>query len=99
MKKESIKTWIADHAAAEFETDHICYYLHITDSGDIVDDASKADASFVCRLSPEDFGLTQEQYEAAENPEAVYEHEIDGDPIYERIISSLYDQAMKYLEG
>lgn len=98
LSKESIKTWIANHAAAEFETDHIDYYLHITDSGDIVNGVSEADASFICRLSPEDFGLTQEQYDNSENPEAVYEHEIDGDPIYEHIISSLYTQAIKYLE-
>lgn len=99
ITKEEIKSWIKNHAAAEFEPEHIDYYLHITDDGEVVDNFSKADKSFVCSLRPSDFGLTQEEYEAAENPEAIYSHEVDGDPIYEEIVENLLKQAQKYLEA
>ena len=99
ITKEEIKSWIKNHAAAEFEPEHIDYYLHITDDGEVVDNYSKADKSFVCSLRPEDFGLTQEEYETAENPEAIYSHEVDGDPIYEEIVENLLKQAQKYLES
>lgn len=98
ITREVIKNWIKNHAAAEFEPEHIDYYLHITDAGEIVDSCSKADKSFICSLRPEDFGLTQEEYETAENPEAIYQHEVDGDPIYEQIIDDLMSQARDYLE-
>lgn len=98
ITKEEIKSWIKNHAAAEFEPERIDYYLHITDDGEVVDNYSKADKSFVCSLRPEDFGLTQEEYETAENPEAIYQHEVDGDPIFEKIIDDLMSQARDYLK-
>lgn len=98
ITKEAIKSWIKNHAAAEFEPDRIDYYLHITDEGEVVDDYSKADKSFICSLRPEDFGLTWEEYETAENPEAIYQHEVDGDPIFEKIIDNLMSQALNYLQ-
>lgn len=98
ITREAIKNWIKNHAAAEFEPESIDYYLHITDEGEIVDSCSKADKTFICSLRPEDFGLTQEEYETAENPEAIYQHEVDGDPVYEQIIDDLMSQARDYLE-
>lgn len=98
ITSEAIKNWIKNHAAAEFEPESIDYYLHITDAGEIVDSCAKADKSFICSLHPEDFGLTQEEYETAENPEVIYQHEVDGDPIYERIVENLFKQAQRYLE-
>ena len=98
ITREAIKEWIKNHAAAEFEPDRIDYYLHITDEGEVVDDYSKADKTFICSLRPEDFGLAQEEYKAAENPEAIYQHEVDGDPIFEKIIDNLMSQALNYLQ-
>ena len=98
ITREAIKNWIKNHAAAEFEPESIDYYLHITDEGEIVDSCSKADKTFICSLRPEDFGLAQEEYETAENPEAIYQHEVDGDPVYEQIIDDLMSQARDYLE-
>lgn len=98
INREAIKEWIKNHGAAEFEPESIDYYLHITDEGEIVDSCSKADKSFIYSLRPEDFGLTQEEYKAAENPEAIYQHEVDGDPIYEEIVENLLKQAQAYLE-
>lgn len=97
ISKSTIKSWIINHAAAEFENDHIDYYLHITDSGEIVDNASKADKSIICTLTPEDYGMTLEEYRTAENPEVIYDHEVDGDPIFERIVNELYQEAAKYI--
>lgn len=97
ISKSAIKTWITTHSAAEFERDHIDYYLHITDAGEIVDDVRKADKSIVCTLTSEDYGMTLEEYQTAENPEAIYDHEVDGDPIFERIVDELYREATEYL--
>lgn len=97
ITKTTIKTWISTHAAAEFEEEKIVYYLHIKDDGSIADDVSAADASFTCELSPEDFGLTPEEYATAESPEPIYAHEVDGDPVYEQIVDDLLSQATAYL--
>ena len=97
--KSTIKTWITTHTAAEFESDHIDYYLHITDDGEIVDSASEADKSIICTLTPEDYGMTLEEYQTAENPEPVCDHEADGDPIFERIVDELYQEATEYINS
>lgn len=97
ITKTAVKTWISTHAAAEFEEEKIVYYLHIKDDGTIADDVSAADASFTCELSPEDFGLTQAEYAAAESPEQIYAHEVGGDPVYEQIVDNLLAQATAYL--
>lgn len=95
--KTGIKTWISNHAAAEFEEDKIVYYLHVREDGTLADDVSDADASLTVERSPEDFGLTPEEYASAESPEAVYAHEVDGDPVYEGIVDALLSQATAYL--
>lgn len=97
ITKTDIKTWISNHAAAEFEGDKIIYYLHMKADGTIADDVSDADASLTVELSPEDFSLTAEEYAAAENPEPIYAHEVDGDPVYEGIVDALLSQATAYL--
>lgn len=97
--EEAIIKYIATQPAAEFEASSIDYYLHILDNGEIVDDAAKADATFICRRSFDDFGLTSEEYEAAESPEAIYSHEVEGDPIFEDIVADLLKQANEYLEN
>lgn len=97
ITKTDIKTWISNHAAAEFEGDKIVYYLHIKADGTIADDVSDADASLTVELSPEDFGLTRAEYATAESPEPIYAHEVDGDPVYERIVNDLLAQATAYL--
>lgn len=97
ITKTDIKTWISNHAAAEFEEGRIVYYLHVKDDGTVADDSDSADASLTCALSPEDFGLTPEEYATAESPEPIYAHEVDGDPVYERIVNDLLAQATAYL--
>lgn len=97
ISKSAIKTWITTHSPAEFERDHIDYYLHITYAGEIVNDVRKADKSIVCTLIPEDYGMTLEEYQTAESPESVYDHEVDGDPIFERIVDELYQEATEYI--
>ena len=99
IDKDIIKEYLQRNISAEFEKDHIDYYLHITDSGEIVDSASKADKSIICTLTPEDYGMTLEEYQTAENPEVIYDHEVDGDPIFERIVDELYQEAAKYIDG
>lgn len=98
MTINEIRNHIKNVVAAEFERDSVDYYLHITDDGEIVDSVDKADCTFICHLSPEDYGMTTEEYQAAESPEAIYAHEEDGDPIFERIVADLYSQAKKYLD-
>ena len=45
------------------------------------------------------YGLTIDEYRMAKSPEVVYAHEVDGDPIFERIVASLYEQAEEYLKN
>ena len=98
MTKAEIREYIKNNTAAEFEADSIVYYLHISDDGKIVTSVEAADATFTTALKPEDYGMTQEQYQSAENPETVYSCEEDGNPIFEGIVDSLYEQAQKYLD-
>ena len=97
MTKAEIKNYIQTAAAAEFEDDKIVYYIHISDDGSLLKGCEDADETITCELSPEDYGMTEEEYRTAENPEAIYSHEIDGDPIYERIVDILFEKANKYI--
>lgn len=99
LSKKAIKEWIQEHEAADFEERAICYYLHITDSGEVVDSVDKADESFIVRVPIEEYGLTLDAYQHAESPEAIYAHEVDGDTLFERIIDELYRQAEEYIGG
>ena len=97
MKKQEIKNYIRNHAAADFEQTGVVYYLHITDDGEIVDSVSNADFTATVSISPEEYGYTMEEYRSVESPDPFYAHEEDGDPIFERIVSELYDEAKTYL--
>lgn len=97
MTKDEIRAHIKTAPATEFEADHIDYYLHVTDQGQIVQGASKADFSAVVTLTPEDYGLTLEEYDRTDVKDAIYAHEEDGDPLFERIIDELYTQAAAHL--
>ena len=99
LSKKAIKGWIQEHEAAEFEAREVRYYLHLTDTGEVVDSADKADESFGVRVPIEAYGLTLDEYRRAESPEAIYAHEEDGDPLFERIIDELYRQAEEYMSG
>ena len=99
LSKKAIKEWIQAHEAAEFEERAVCYYLHLTDTGEVAYSADKADESFIVRVPIEEYGLTLDEYQHAESPEAIYAHEVDGDPIFERIIDELYRQAEEYIGG
>lgn len=97
MTKDDIRAYIKTAPATEFEADHIDYYLHITDQGRIAQGASNADFSAVVTLTLEDYGLTQEEYDSSDVKDAIYAHEEDGDPLFERIIDELYTQAAAHL--
>ena len=97
ISKKAIKEWIQEHEAAEFEAQEVCYYLHITDSGEVVDSVDKADESFIVRVPIEEYGLTLEEYQHAESPEAIYAHEVDGDPIFERVTDELFRKSEDYM--
>lgn len=99
MTKTEIKNYIQTAAAAEFEDDKIVYYIHISDDGNLLKGYEKADKTITCELSPEDYGMTEEEYRTAESPEAIYDHEVDGDPIYERIVDTLFEKANKYIDA
>lgn len=96
LSRDSIKEYLKSHTAAEFEKDRIDYYLHVTNDKEIVEDRFKADQTFIYHLTPADYGMSQKEYEAAENPETIYSHEVDGDPIFERIVDNLLDQVNQY---
>lgn len=99
ISKKAIKEWIQEHEAADFEEREVCYYLHLTDTGEVVGSVDKADESFIVRVPIEEYGLTLDEYQHAESPEAIYAHEVDGDPIFERVTDELYRQAAEYMRG
>lgn len=98
MTINDIRNAIKNNISVEFENHSIDYYLRITDDGEIVDSVDKADCTFICHLSPYDYGMTMEEYHSSESPDEIYSHEVDGDPIFEKIVSDLYFQAKKYLD-
>ena len=89
---------------AEFQKDHVDYYLHVSEDGDIVSNVAHADESFIYPVTYESYGFTLEDIEADQCndfctiKDAIYAHEVDGDDIFEEIIENLCTQANKWLE-
>lgn len=84
---------------AEFETNHVAYYLHVTEDGEIVSDAAHADETFIYVVQYEHYGLenvSDERYNEIQN--TVYSHEVDGDEIFSEVVRNLCSQANKWLK-
>lgn len=102
MKKitdEIVAKALIKNQSAEFEPDHVDYYLHITAAGEIVPNMYEADETFVSSAHPTAYGFTLEQWQSGEvSTEDVYDHEIAGDPVFDQIVRDLTDQANAWLE-
>lgn len=89
---------------AEFQEDHVDYYLHVSEDGDIVSDVAHADESLIYSVPYERYGFGVEDIEADQCndfctiKDAIYAHEVDGDDIFEEIVENLCTQANKWLE-
>lgn len=102
MKKftrEEIAKILVANQSAEFDTTGVTYYLHLTDDGASQISADRADATFTASAAPADYGWTQEEWDAMESPEAIYDRETLSDPAFAAIVDSLTEQANTYLEG
>lgn len=102
MKKftrEGIAKILVANQSAEFDTTGVTYYLHLTDDGASQICVDRADATFTASAAPADYGWTQEEWDAMESPEAIYDRETLSDPAFAAIVDSLTEQANTYLEG
>lgn len=98
ITKAAIRETLINSVSAEFESDHIDYYLHIYDDGTIAPDVSLADATFKCAVFPSDLGITEEEYGSNDlDKDRIYAHEIEGDPVFDAVVDDLYKQACDYL--
>lgn len=98
LSEDSVREALIKYQSAEFETDHVDYYLHISADGTIVPDMYKADETFISSAHPTAYGYTVEQWQSGEvSTEDVYDHEVAGDPVFDEIVRELTDQANAWL--
>lgn len=99
LSEDAVREALINYQSAEFEADHVDYYLHITADGTIVPDMYKADETFISAAHPTAYGYTVEQWQSGEvSTEDVYDHEVAGDPVFDEIVRELTDQANAWLE-
>ena len=100
LSEDAVRNALAENQSVEFENDRVDYYLHITDSGDIVTDILNADESFIAHVYPESYGFTADQWERGDvSKDDIYDHEIPGDPIFDAIVRELTEKANAWLEN
>lgn len=98
LTEDEVRNALIENQSVEFEPNRVDYYLHITLSGDIVPSRTKAAESFIVSAYPADYGYTQQQWESDEAAaEDIYDHEIKGDPVFDRIVRDLTKQANEWL--
>lgn len=98
LTEDAVREALVKYQSAEFETDHVDYYLHITADGAIVPAMCKADETFISSAHPTAYGYTLEQWQSGEvSTEDVYDHEVAGDPVFDEIVRELTDQANAWL--
>lgn len=98
LSEDAVREALIKYQSAEFETDHVDYYLHITADGAIVPAMCKADETFISSAHPTAYGYTLEQWQSGEvSTEDVYDHEVAGDPVFDEIVRELTDQANAWL--
>lgn len=98
LSEDAVREALIKYQSAEFEADHVDYYLHITADGAIVPDMCKADETFISSAHPTAYGYTLEQWQSGEvSTEDVYDHEVAGDPVFDEIVRELTDQANAWL--
>ena len=98
LSEDAVREALIKYQSAEFEPDHVDYYLHITADGTIVPDMYKADKTFISSAHPTSYGYTLEQWQSGEvSTEDVYDHEVAGDPVFDEIVRELTDQANAWL--
>lgn len=98
LSEDAVREALINYQSAEFEADHVDYYLHITADGTIVPDMYKADETFISSAHPTSYGYTLEQWQSGEvSTEDVYDHEVAGDPVFDEIVHELTDQANAWL--
>lgn len=98
LSEDAVREALIKYQSAEFETDHVDYYLHISADGTIVPDMYKADKTFISSAHPTSYGYTLEQWQSGEvSTEDVYDHEVAGDPVFDEIVRELTNQANAWL--
>lgn len=98
LSEDAVREALIKYQSAEFETDHVDYYLHITADGAIVPAMCKADETFISSAHPTAYGYTLEQWQSGEvSSEDIYDHEVAGDPVFDEIVRELTDQANAWL--
>lgn len=84
--REQIAKQLTDTQSAEFAANGVTYYFHDVDG-----------TVFTASATPADYGWTQEQWDAMESPEEVYDRETLDDPTFAGIVDDLTEQVNAWL--
>ncbi len=97
VTREQVYEVLKENVCIGFEEDHkIVYYIGANEDGSL-GYAVDTDKSFTAIRYPEDYGLTDEEYEAMEDPDYFYNREELGDPVFSGIVDELTEKINSYL--
>lgn len=91
---EQVAEALAENQSAEFEQESVVYWLHVTESGEIVPNYPLADNDFCYKVSYDRYGITGQE----ENPQKIYDTETMSNPIFAEIVKNLTERANLWLE-
>lgn len=99
LTEDDVCNALIKNQSAEFEENGVDYYLHVTSDGEIVPNMYGADESFISSAHCSAYGYTVEQWQSGEvTSEDIYDHEVAGDPVFDKIVRELTEQANAWLE-
>ena len=101
LSEDMVRKALVEYQSAEFGDSGVTYYLHINSDGDIVHGYYDAKESFTCSAGFEEYGITEEEWNDPDTcmTEDIYDHEVNGDPVFDRIVRDLTEQANEWLSN
>ncbi len=86
IDREEVAKQLIDEASAEFDESGVTYYFYLDG------------AAFTASATPAHYGYTQEEWDAMESPEAIYDRETLDDPVFSEIVDDITVQVNDYLD-
>lgn len=77
--------------------DSIVYYIHIHDDGTFAEGFDESDATFHVPITPDDYGLTPEEWAEIDDMAYFYDREELDDPGFAKVVDNLTEQVNAYL--
>ena len=99
LNENEVRKALIEGQSAEFDDSGVTYYLHVNANGEIVHGYYDAEKSFTCSASYDDYGFTEEEWTDPDTvlTEDIYDHEVEGDPVFDRIVRDLTEQANEWI--